>query len=65
MKVKVSRWFDAAGAAAIKTDPDSAPAVERGHVTVAADACRVRDEPAEVKRRMVKTCRGRPSADPG
>ncbi|MCY4508578.1 MAG: hypothetical protein OXG35_16720, partial [Acidobacteria bacterium] len=41
-------------AAAIKNDPDLAPAVERGHVTV-ADAYRVRDEPAEVKRRAVET----------
>ena len=41
-------------AAAIKNDPDLAPAVERGHVTV-ADAYQVRDEPAEVKRRAVKT----------
>ena len=41
-------------AAAIKNDPDLAPAVERGHVTV-ADAYQVRDEPAEVKRRAVET----------
>ena len=41
-------------AAAIKNDPDLAPAVERGEVTV-ADAYRVRDEPAEVKRRAVET----------
>ncbi len=41
-------------AAAIKNDPDLAPAVERGQVTV-ADAYRVRDEPAEVKRRAVET----------
>ena len=41
-------------AAAIKNDPDLAPAVERGHVTV-ADAYRVRDEPAEVKRRAVES----------
>ncbi len=40
-------------AAAIKNDPDLAPAVERGHVTV-ADAYQVRDEPAEVKRRAVE-----------
>jgi len=41
-------------AAAIKNDPDLAPAVERGQVTV-ADAYQVRDEPAEVKRRAVET----------
>ncbi len=41
-------------AVAIKNDPDLAPAVERGHVTV-ADAYQVRDEPAEVKRRAVET----------
>ena len=41
-------------AAAIKNDPDLAPAVERGQVTV-ADAYQVRDEPAEVKRRAVAT----------
>ncbi len=41
-------------AAAIKNGPDLAPAVERGHVTVAA-AYRVRDEPAEVKHRAVET----------
>ena len=41
-------------AAAIKNDPDLAPAVERGQVTV-ADAYRVRDEPAEVKRRAIET----------
>ena len=40
-------------AAAIKNDPDLAPAVERGHVTV-ADAYQVRDEPTEVKRRAVE-----------
>ena len=40
-------------AAAIKNDPDLAPAVERGHATV-ADAYQVRDEPAEVKRRAVE-----------
>ena len=55
MKVKVSRWFDAAGAAAIKTDPDSAPAVERGNVTVAADAGGSRTSPPRSKRRVVKT----------
>ena len=47
MKVKVSRRFDAAGGGH-QTDPDLVPAVERGHVTAAADAYRVRDEPAEV-----------------
>ncbi len=40
-------------AAAIKNDPDLAPAVERGHATV-GDAYQVRDEPAEVKRRAVE-----------
>ena len=40
-------------AAAIKNDPDLAPAVERRQVTV-ADAYQVRDEPAEVKRRALE-----------
>ena len=64
MKVKVSRRFDAAGGG--HQDRSGLGAgLERGHVTIAADACRVRDEPAEVQRRVVETCRGRPSADPG
>lgn len=40
-------------AAAIQDDPDLAAAVERGQVTV-ADAFRVREEPADVKRRAVE-----------
>ncbi len=40
-------------AAAIKDDPDLAPAVERGHVAV-GDAYRVRNEPPDVKRRAVE-----------
>ena len=65
LMVKASRRFDAAGGGHQDRSGLSVPAVERGHVIVAADACRVRDEPAEVKRRVVKTCRGRPSADSG
>ena len=42
-----------ANAGPLPAIPDLAPAVERGHATV-ADAYQVRDEPAEVKRRAVE-----------